>query len=148
MVETPPDALYEDALLIQLRELDGPFAGGGDWQGSIVPSLWRGRRTHREARPVAATIARTETDVDGARAHRFALAAGEYRRTFDVEADAPHRVIAWTTSDGEDVRIRESARLKYWELNHPGDEARREEFGLPSESAPTIEPPAGITIGP
>jgi len=44
--ETPEGALYEDALLIQLRELDGPFAEGGDWEGWLVPSLWDQRRGH------------------------------------------------------------------------------------------------------
>jgi hypothetical protein len=30
----PDDTLYEDALLIQLRELDGPFAKGASWSGA------------------------------------------------------------------------------------------------------------------
>ena len=35
-VKIPPGTLYEDALLIQLRELDGPFAGGGDRDQSVA----------------------------------------------------------------------------------------------------------------
>jgi len=39
-IETEPFTLYEDALWIQLRELDGLFEGGGDWSGKLVPSVW------------------------------------------------------------------------------------------------------------
>src|SRR5690606_32484396 len=45
-VEAPAGALYEDALPIQLRELDGPFAGGRDWEGTLVPSIWGARQAH------------------------------------------------------------------------------------------------------
>ncbi len=52
----PAGALYEDALLIQLRELDGPFARGAAWRGPLVPALWNVRRAHTPLRAVDATI--------------------------------------------------------------------------------------------
>jgi len=124
------DVLFEDALLVQLRELDGPFAGGRDWRGSLVPSLWGARKSHVAARPVPATIARTAADG----VTRFELRAGDHRATYEVETAAPHRVTSWTTSEGDRARIRKTARLAYWEMNHPGDERMRAEIGLPVTS--------------
>ena len=128
-VPTARGALYEDALLIQLRELDGPFAGGRDWRGSLVPSLWAARRAHRALRPVDASITRSSATLDGAPVTRFELRYGDVTRTFDVEVAAPRRVLAWRGSDGEDVRLVRTERLPYWRLNHNGDERRRESFG-------------------
>jgi hypothetical protein len=137
-VATPEGALYEDALLIQLRELDGPFAQGGDWKGALVPALWRVRRAHQGPRAVEATIKRS----DQGETTRFVLDAGDYRRTFDVEKAPPHRVLGWTTSDGESARQVKSARLAYWKMNGPGNETRREEIGLPHLDAPAkLAPP-------
>lgn len=39
-------------------------------------------------------------------------------------------MLAWRTSDGEDVRILRTARIPYWRLNHEADLPRREELGL------------------
>ena len=130
---TPAGALYEDALLIQLRELDGPFANGRDWRGALVPSLWNARRAHRPLRPVDATIVRSRTTVDGAEVHRFEVRYADVSRTIDVETAEPHRVLGWRSSDGEEAHILRTARMPYWQLNHNGDERRREEFGLPVE---------------
>ena len=131
-IEVPAGALYEDALPIQLRELDGPFAGGGDWEGTLVPSLWRARRDHQPLRGVPATIRRArEGDVV-----RFTVRAGDYERVLDVEATGARRVLGWRTSDGDELRLVATERLPYWELNGPGEEESRERIGLPRESAP------------
>jgi hypothetical protein len=137
-VDAPAETLYEDALLIQLRELDGLFASGHDWRGMMVPSLWHNRREHRALRPVAATIARADAAIDAQPVHRFTLRYGDYTREIDVEVAPPHRVIGWRASDGEDARLLRTARLPYWQLNHNGDEMQREAFG---ESGETIEVP-------
>jgi hypothetical protein len=141
-VSTPEGALYEDGLLIQFRELDGPFAQGGDWKGALVPALWRVRRAHVPPKAVEATIKRSEQDGTT----RFVLDAGDYRRTIDVEKAPPHHVVGWTTSDGESARLVKSARLAYWKMNGPGNEAKREEIGLPHRDAPSkLDPPEGTT---
>lgn len=138
-VEAPNGTLYEDALLVQLRELDGPFAGGGDWSGSLVPALWEQRMAHRPLAPVAATIARADTAVAGTdgdtlAATRFRLAYDGHRglfvRTVVVEKQAPRRVLGWTTSRGERVRLVRSLRMPYWRLNRPGDTRWRDSLGL------------------
>jgi hypothetical protein len=124
--------LYEDALLIQLRELDGPFAGGGDWSGSLIPSLWHQRRTHEPLRPVDATITRAAGERDGQPVTRFELRYADYARTYEVETQAPRRVLAWDTSEGDSAVLNSTARLPYWRLNGPDGATERERFGLPT----------------
>lgn len=119
-------ALYEDALLVQLRELDGPFAGGGDWEGLLVPSLWRNRQAHEPLRPVEASITRTETDERVV----FVLRAGTHERTYEVEREGAHRVMAFRDSEGDHAELVATDRLPYWQLNGPGDESARERIGL------------------
>jgi len=127
------NTLYEDALLIQLRELDGPFAGGVDWSGSLVPSLWGRRKEHVPLRPVAAQIRRSSATRDGVAVHRFVLSYPGVTRTFDVEQAPPHRILGWTGADGETATLLRTARLAYWKLNAPGGEEHLREIGLGSD---------------
>lgn len=129
-VKTRQLALYEDALLIQLRELDGPFAGGSDWSGDLVPSLWWARKAHRPLRPMAATIRRSQAVRDGAPVTRFELKYDTTTRTYDVERAAPRRVLGWSSSDGEQASLLKTTRLAYWKLNRPGGEVFLKELGL------------------
>lgn len=139
----PEGTLYEDALLVQLRELDGPFAGGGDWSGALVPSLWRVRRAHVPIEAVPATIRRERVGEGDGAVTRFVLEAAGYRRTFDVERAAPRRVVGWTTSEGEEARLLGTTRRPYWAENRVGDEALRAELGLSGEAAPPATAPPG-----
>lgn len=122
--------LYEDALLIQLRELDGPFAGGGDWTGELVPALWSTRKAHRPLVAVKATIRRSKATRDGVEVTRFTLKYGTTSRTIDVERVAPRRVLGWSSSDGEKATLLKTARLAYWKLNGPGGEVHLKDLGL------------------
>ncbi len=142
-VDAPGDVLWEDALLIQLRELDGPFAGGGDWSGRVVPSLWRLRTGHAEARPVPATIARTDTVRDGTPVTRFVLEYGDYRRTYDVEKAPPRRVLGWSTSEGAEAELLDTERMAYWRLNAEGDGSARARMGLDGAADGRPAPEAG-----
>ena len=129
-VATPPGTLYEDALLVQLRELDGPFADGKDWSGTLVPSLWSSRKSHAPLQPVKGTIRRTDAVRDGAKVTRFVVDAHGVTTTIDVEKAAPRRVLGWTTSDGETARLLKTARLPYWALHEPGDEKYLAALGM------------------
>jgi hypothetical protein len=120
----------EKTVLIQLRELDGPFAGGKDWAGSIVPSLWSARKRHAPLEAVPATIKRESTTRDGAPVTRFTVAYGSVSTTYDVEKGAPRRVLGWKSKDGDEGRILKTTRLPYWKLNQPGDEKYLKELGL------------------
>lgn len=156
-VSLPEETLYEDALLVQLRELDGEFAGGGAWEGTLVPDLWGLRKRLSALEPLDASITRSRTELEGAAVTRFELRAAldghTYERTFLVEREAPRRVLEWTTRlDGrlvERAELQDSTRLAYWELNQEGDEAYREELGLegPFASGPSGSGASGSSPG-
>ncbi len=134
-VDAQGELVYEDALLIQLRELDGAFAGGGDWEGLLVPELWRFRTRHAGTDPVPAHIQREEAVREDpvlgeVPVTRFTLSTDDYMRTFDVEREEPRRVLGWTTSLGDEASLLATERLDYWRLNRLGDEAYREALGL------------------
>jgi hypothetical protein len=151
-VETGAGAVYEDALLIQLRELDGPFAGGEDWEGPLVPALWEMRRGHADPGAVPVTIARGEAVRAGRPATRFTLRYGDVVRVLDVEVASPRRVLGWTTTRGglevERAELLATERLAYWELNAPGDEARRAALGLGTRgyAPPPGDPTSGDSL--
>lgn len=147
-VDAPGDLLWEDALLIQLRELDGPFADGGDWSGHVVPGLWRLRTGHAGARPVPATITRRDAEHGDTPVTRFVLEYGDYRRTYDVEKAPPRRVLGWSTSEGAEAELLDTERMAYWRLNAEGDGTARARLGLdaPGDGGPAPEagpPPRG-----
>jgi hypothetical protein len=62
--------------------------------------------------------------------------AGGPAITYDVEVEAPHRIIAWQREDGEVARMTGSTRSAYWRQQRPGEEARRSALGLPAPSWP------------
>lgn len=126
------DLLYEDALLIQLRELDGPFNGGKDWSGKLVPTIWWQRRKHSPLRPIQATIKRSTPKVNGKTITRFQIRYSgiSYSRSIDISQSWPHRLLGWSTSEGEKMQVAKTARLPYWNLNGSGDGAYRKKLGL------------------
>jgi hypothetical protein len=129
-VETDPFTLYEDALWIQLRELDGPFEEGGNWSGSMVPSMWHRRRSHGPLRAVSTTITRSDADRDGVPVTRFVVSYDGFSRTLDVEKGPSRGILGWTTSEGEEATLLKTVRLPYWKLNANGDESYLTELGL------------------
>lgn len=130
LVAVPEGTLYQDALPIQLRELDGEFNNGENWEGKLVPSLWHTRKAHVDVRPVDATIERSEAKVDGEPVTRFVLTFDDTEVTYDIEQEEPHRLLRWKHSNGGHLELMKSTRLPYWKLNNPGDESYREEIGL------------------
>ena len=152
-IDVPSGALYEDALLIQLRELDGRFADGGDWEGWILPSLWAVRRGAATAEPIQGAIIREQLepgdDTDGRSLTRFTLRYGDYWREYDVETAEPRRIVGWRTSLGDTVRLVETRRLPYWTENDPAGRALRTDLGLSANSS-GVPPgfPGGAEIAP
>lgn len=122
--------LYEDALWIQLREWEGPFAQGKSWRGPVVPSLWRVRKKHIATAPIQGEIQREEATREGAAVRRFTLRYAGYWKRIDIEAAWPHRVLGWSASDGEKATLQGSKRLAYWMLNGPKDTGYRKQIGL------------------
>ncbi len=130
MVAYGEGTLFEDALPIQLRELDGKFAGGKDWAGELVPTLWHHRVKHIPASAVSATIAREFTEIDGQKVVRFTVRYQDVEVVYDIEDKHPRRLLGWEHSDGTKMRLHKTTRLPYWRLNKPGDESYLEELGL------------------
>ncbi|MDP3274364.1 MAG: hypothetical protein Q8Q09_04165 [Deltaproteobacteria bacterium] len=143
-VSAPSDVLYEDALLVQLRELDGPFANGSNWQGHVVPALWRNRRAHQTLVPDPARITRSQPSAE---ITRFRLETGQFWREFDVESSGEKRIAAMRSSDGGRARLLRSARLPYWQLNSPGDESHRADLGLSPLPQQVIAPDGTVRVG-
>ncbi|TVR50823.1 MAG: hypothetical protein EA421_16605 [Gemmatimonadales bacterium] len=139
-VALPEGTLFEEALLIQLRELDGPFHEGGDWEGWLVRELWSLRTGHGPVEPVRARISRSSATRGAVPVTRFQIEAEGYQRTIDVEEAAPRRILGWETSTGEVAELLTTERLAYWSLNRLGDEGVREELGLSPEG---FLPPGG-----
>lgn len=134
IVEASEETLYQDGLLIQLRELDGEFNGGEDWKGKIVPSLWANRKAHTDLEPVSATIERKDAELDGTKVTRFVLEYGDTTITYDIEKADPHRVLRWKHSNGSHFRLQKTKRLPYWRLNNPGGKKHRKQIGLDEDA--------------
>lgn len=133
IVPTGKNTLYEDALMIQLRELDGPFhQGKTKWVGKVVPSLWRNRKQHRKLRPQRASITRKNITQKQRNVTEFTLqfASSGFRRTFTVEATGSRRLLGWTSTDGERVTLHKTMRLPYWNLSRNRDSVYRKKLGL------------------
>ena len=132
VVPVKGEHLYEDALLIQLRELVEPFNQGKAWKGYVVPSLWRNRKKHRSLQPRLATITRKQVTQNSLQATQFTLRYTNlgFTQTYTVEAKGARRMLRLTNSDGETMTLNKSMRLPYWNLSSPSDSAYRKQLGL------------------
>jgi hypothetical protein len=133
-VELPGETLYEDALPIQLRELDGAFNNGERWEGHLVPSLWHRRRAHSDVETVEATISRKKAELDGTPVTRFTVEMPERTTTYDVAREAPHHLLRIEKNDGTAFRLDQVERMPYWRLNGPDDGESRRRIGLPPDA--------------
>ena len=137
-VELPPEALYEDALPVLARSVVGaPEA----WSGPVVPRLLDLRLHHRPLTPEAGTLSIGEPTEQTVPAGTFTvrpvvLTRGAHTTTHWVEVAAPHRIVAWERSDGERAVLTGSLRTAYWNRAGEGDEALRQQLGLPSRTWP------------
>jgi hypothetical protein len=114
----------------------------------FLRSLLRTRLLHVPARWGEATVSRaaTATEVKTAlgtlRAISYTVAeAGGDTTTWTVEEAAPHRLLGWKSSSGEEARILGSARLAYWKMNQRGGEAALKQLGLVPQSVPPLPKP-------
>jgi hypothetical protein len=137
----PAGGIVEEQLPILVRGLRGDWLKPGESRAvPLLRSAMRSRLGHSPPAWSQATVARAGAPVEIASAlgKRPAIVytvadtgPGGVTTTWFVEQDAPHRLLAWHGSDGEDARIRGSARLPYWQLNRPGDERNLPLIGLP-----------------
>jgi len=131
----PQGGVLEDALPVMLRGWNGVYLEPGESRAvPLLPSLIWARLNHR---PLAWTIAR------GAGTRSVTVPAGRFEVTtytvvtadgrklvFEIETASPHRLIRQTGPDGEELTLKGSTRLPYWQLNAPGGELHLKDLGL------------------
>lgn len=134
----PNDATSEDALMLWARGLAIPVvAPGATREAPLVRSLERARLMHRPeiverarfsraAAPHPVTVPAGTIECDQA----TVAVQGGRTWTFEVEHAQPHRIVSWSTSEGEHGELLASDRLKYWEMNGEGFEKQLSKLGL------------------
>ncbi len=132
-------AFSEDGLLIWARGLMLPIVQPGEQKKQpMLMGLQTSRLEHESPKWQEVTLSRSDatekiTVPAGEFEVRKATAAIEAGRTwtFEVETAPPHRIIRWSTSDGQVAEMTGSERLKYWQMNGNADDKAVEQLGLP-----------------
>jgi hypothetical protein len=134
----PANGIFEDAVPILVRGLRGPWLKPGESRTlPFLPSQLHTRLLHKPAAWGEATVTRSATPVKvksvlgeiDADTYIIAVRDGA-STTWTIEAAAPHRILAWKSTDGEAGHLLGSTRLAYWEMNQPGGEAALKQLGL------------------
>lgn len=153
----PSDAVLADALPILARGIAGRWPEPGTSASvSLFDRLMLSRFAHEPPRWRDATVRRSETPtVVQVPAGSFSCFEVEVelegdgenpRWVWQIEAAAPHRIVKFTTSEGEVGELVASERIPYWQLNREGDERALSGLGLsilpgasppPAAEAPT-----------
>jgi hypothetical protein len=134
----PRDGIVEDALPILVRGLRGDWLAPGQSRTlPFLPSTLRARLQHKPQAWGQATITRApametvKTALGTLRAMIYTVAEAQGDTvTFTVEAEAPHRLLAWRSTSGEAGRILGSARLAYWTMQDKSFTAALQQLGL------------------
>lgn len=135
----PKGGVLVDELPIYVRGLLGgaPVGPGQERTLPMLPSVQRTRMIHRRLAWTEGRIRRAENPATvkvGAgrfEAVRYTVKLGTGDAyVYDVEADYPHRILAWTGPDGERAELLGSKRLPYWQLNREGQARYLKELGL------------------
>ena len=137
-LELQPEGISEDGLAFWARGMAAPFLKPGESRD--VPFLTSLRSARDAHQPLAwsrinltrnATLQKLETPAGEFEVETFSaqLANGK-GFVFFVEKDSPYRIIRWQYTSGEAAELIASERVKYWELNRPGDEVALRSLGL------------------
>lgn len=135
----PADGVFGDSLPILLRGWGGAYARPGEARSvAYLPSLLARRLSHKPLAWGKATIRRVaEPRIEAVPAGKFEVVAwtvseeGGPTTTYLFESEPPHRLVRWSTDQGEDALLLGSTRLPYWQLNGAGGEKHLKEMGLP-----------------
>lgn len=133
----PKGAVLGDAAPILARDLAGEWVKPGDSRKILwFPRTQTTRFRHEPGKFVDATLSREaetrEITVPAGtfEVRRTTVAAGEDVGHWDIEVAAPHRLVAWSFSDGERGELTGSARMPYWQTHDEGQEQLRTRLGL------------------
>jgi hypothetical protein len=133
-LEWKTDGISEDALAFWARQMSGPLLKPGE--SKAVPFL-TGLRSARDAHQQlawtrinltrAATLTRIEVPAGEFEVETWAAQLPNGKSyLFQVEKEAPHRILRWQFTSGETGELVATERMKYWQMNQPdGVEALR-----------------------
>jgi len=142
----PRTGISEDELLFWARGMAEPRLEPGQTRSlAFLPSLKRSRFQHealgwREVR-LARAVTRETVEVPGGVFETDVFQAhlpDGLTRIFYVETVAPHRVVKWTGSDGEQAELLKSMRAQYWRMNGPQAAESLRDLGLTPRPARTM----------
>lgn len=137
-VPYPEGGITGDALHHWARGMAYPVLRPGESRTvPYLPSLQTARLNHQQLQWSKATLSRS------ANSEEITVPAGTFRVqrlsakpeqgdefVFFVETEPPHRIIRWESSGDERAALLGVKRLKYWQMNGPGQEAALAELGL------------------
>ena len=134
----PEGGIFEDALPILLRGLQGEYLRAGESRTvPYLPSLFASRMAHRQLAWGKATVSRMATPSEikvpagtfSAMVYTVAPEGGA-KSTWTFEAAWPHRLLQRSSDDGEEATLLGSSRQPYWRQNGPGGEKFLKELGF------------------
>lgn len=137
-ISYPENGMSEDALWFWVRGFAGPtLAAGQSREVPMLRSLQDARLRHRSLDWRNATLSR------GASPKTISVPAGSFEVeefqakiqggrtwTFEVETQAPRRVVRWRVSDGQQGTLLGTSREAYWQQHGEGQESILAKLGL------------------
>jgi hypothetical protein len=128
----------EDNLFVLLRGLRGDFLKPGESKSvDYLPGVFFSRLTHKAVNPVRAIVSRRAGLMDiEVPAGKFSVMVYDVTTdgrngVFYVEVSYPRRIVRWELAPDLKGELTGSQRMKYWSLNHEGDEKHLEQLGIP-----------------
>lgn len=136
-VDFSGNIVEEDTLKITLRGLASEALERPSGDFRMLPSATRRRLTHKPSTLVDTSVSWSE-DAKSVTvpAGTFEVQTASYARqdgstcAYDLEVAYPHRIVAWSCTDGEKAELTGSTRLPYWSTHREGDEKLLGELGL------------------
>jgi hypothetical protein len=131
----PADGVLGEALPIIARGLVGQWPTG-EIEVPLLDTLMRSRFAHEPPQWRKAKVSRSPTPTQVTvpagtfEVVEVTVQSGSLSSSWQVETAAPHRIVRFTTSEGELGELVASQRMAYWQLNREGDEQRLTELGL------------------
>ncbi len=133
---------YEDNLPILIRELDGAWMKTGDAKNvMLMPSFQHQRFTHDSIAFLPATIKKEDggdikigSKTCPATTHwtwLYTDGKTKVSEEYWTEADYPHRIVQWKSSDGSSGELLVSERQPYWSQHDNAHANMRKEFEIP-----------------
>ncbi len=136
-LENATEIIPEEALLINLRELDNEFVKLGESKDvQLLSSMWERRKKHIPIKVFSTKIykkggIKIKTAIGKKEANYFSWKrANSSLFELWVEKEYPHRILKWKNESSSKGEIRSSIRKPYWELNKNKDEKIRKSMGF------------------